>query len=136
MASGKRKWRFGSLAWAVLLGSSLSLMAVEADARAGRSGSSGSRGARTWTAPPSTSVAPGVAAPINRSITPAPAIGAPAAPALGAPGYGGLARPGFGGGGFMSGLLGGFVGAGLVGMLFGSGFSGGMGGLGDRKSVV
>ena len=131
------KWsrRVGSLACAMLLGFSLSLVATDADARAGRSGSFGSRGTRTWSAPPSTSVAPGVAAPITRSITPAPALTAPAAPGIATPGFGGLSRPGFGGGGFMSGLLGGFVGAGLVGMLFGSGFSGGMGGFGSGGGI-
>ncbi len=132
MMATKTKWsrRLGSLACAVLLGFSLSLVATAADARAGRSGSFGSRGTRTWSAPPSTSVAPGVAAPLTRSITPAPAYAAPAAPGLAAPAMGGFSRPGFGGGGFMSGLFGGFVGAGLAGMLFGHGFSGGMGGYG------
>jgi len=131
MMASKWSRRLGSLACAVLLGGSLSFVAADADARAGRGSNFGSRGTRTWSAPPSTSVAPGIAAPITRSITPAPAYLAPAAPGLAGPGIGGYSRPGFfGGGGFMSGLFGGFVGAGLAGMLFGHGFSGGMGGYG------
>src|SRR5438045_9426725 len=55
-----------------------------ADARVGGGSSSGSRGSRTFTAPPSTSTAPGTAQPVNRpftqpgstgTATPAPARG-------------------------------------------------------------
>ncbi|MGC2777424.1 MAG: hypothetical protein WA418_17500, partial [Bradyrhizobium sp.] len=40
-----------------------------ADARIGGGSSSGSRGTRTFSAPPSTSTAPGSASPFNRTIT-------------------------------------------------------------------
>ncbi|HWJ19500.1 MAG TPA: Tim44 domain-containing protein, partial [Geobacterales bacterium] len=55
-----------------LLSVALALMAAvafqvsQADARIGGGSSFGSRGSRTYTAPPSTSTAPGQAAPMNR----------------------------------------------------------------------
>ena len=89
-----------------------------ADARAGGGSSFGSRGSRTYSAPPSTSTAPSMASPMERSIAP-----------RSAPSYGGApmgaqmpGRSGFG-----SGLLGGLLGAGIGGMLFGHGFFGGGG---------
>jgi predicted lipid-binding transport protein (Tim44 family) len=89
-----------------------------ADAAAGRGGSMGSRGSRTYSAPPATNTAPGVAAPMQRSTA------QPAAPRPGAP----AAQPSRFGGGLMGGLMGGLLGAGLIGMLFGGGFLSGMAG--------
>jgi predicted lipid-binding transport protein (Tim44 family) len=91
-------------------------------ARAGSSTSSGSRGSRTYSAPPSTTTAPGTAQPMQRSMTPQ---GVPSpSPGLGAPAP---ASPGFfGRSPFMSGLMGGLIGAGIGGMLFGGGMFGGM----------
>jgi len=99
-------------------------MASDGFARAGSGGSAGSRGSATYSAPPSTSISPRGASPMERSMTPNP--GSPnanifrpnAAPAAG----------GFFGGGFGRGLLGGFLGAGLFGLLFGHGLFGGLGG--------
>src|SRR5881398_2675408 len=93
-----------------------------ADARVGGGSSSGSRGSRTFTAPPSTSTAPGTATPFNRTITQpgSPGMGAPAAA-----GGGFFSR----GGGMLGGLAAGFLGAGLLGMLFGGGLFSGLGGL-------
>lgn len=89
-----------------------------ADAAAGRGGSMGSRGSRTFSAPPSTNTAPGVAAPMQRSTA------QPTAPRPGMP----AAQPSRFGGGMMGGLMGGLLGAGLIGMLFGGGFFSGMAG--------
>src|SRR5258707_12425825 len=69
-----------------------------ADARIGGGGSSGSRGTRTFSAPPSTTTAPGTAAPMNRTFTQpgSPGVGAPAAAG---PARGGVFnRPGLRGG--------------------------------------
>jgi predicted lipid-binding transport protein (Tim44 family) len=91
-----------------------------ADARLGGGSSMGSRGSMTFSAPPSTRTAPGMAAPMERSMA------VPSAPS-GAPGFG---SPGMAPArsGFMSGLMGGLIGAGIGGMLFGGGFFGhGMG---------
>ena len=93
-----------------------------ADARLGGSSSMGSRGARTYSAPAPTNTAPGMAQPMQRSMTP----NAPS-PGYANPGLAGQARPRSG---FMSGLMGGLLGAGLVGMLFGGGLFGGMHGFG------
>lgn len=93
-----------------------------ADARAGFGRSFGSRGGMTWSAPPSTGVAPYGGQPMERSFTPRPS----------SPGYGSGA-PAYGYGsrsGFASGLMGGLLGAGLAGLLFGHGFFGGMMGFG------
>src|SRR3979411_1374837 len=71
----------------------LMLAISSADARIGGGGSSGSRGARTFSAPPSTSTAPGTAQPFNRTMT------QPGSPGIGAPeaaGRGVLTRPGLG----------------------------------------
>jgi predicted lipid-binding transport protein (Tim44 family) len=94
-----------------------------ADARVGGGLSSGSRGARTFSAPPSTSTAPGTAQPFNRTIT------QPGSPGLGAPsGVGGGLFNGQGRG-LLGGLAAGFLGAGLLGMLFGGGMFSGIGGM-------
>ena len=93
-------------------------------AKAGSGSSMGSRGTNTYSAPAPTNTAPGVAAPMQRSVTPQPApvrpLGAPMAPA----------RSGLFGGGFMSGLMGGLIGAGIGGMLFGGGMFHGISGFG------
>jgi predicted lipid-binding transport protein (Tim44 family) len=101
-----------------------------ADARVGGGFSMGSRGARTFSAPPSTSTAPGTAQPFNRTIT-----------QPGAPGFG--TRPPIGGGffnrpgmGLLGGLAAGFLGAGLFGMLFGGGMFGGLGGFSSILGLI
>ena len=99
-----------------------------ADARVGGGGSSGSRGSRTYSAPPSTTTAPGAAQPMNRTFTQpgSPGMGAPAA--AGAANKGGFFnRPGIWG--MLGGLAAGFLGAGLFGMLTGGGLFSGLGGL-------
>ncbi len=117
---------------AVTLALALPLMSVisPADARIGGGFSSGSRGARTFSAPPSTSTAPGTAQPFNRTIT------QPGSPGLGAPaaaGGGFFNRPGRG---MLGGLAAGFLGAGLFGMLFGGGMFGGLGGLSSIFGLI
>jgi predicted lipid-binding transport protein (Tim44 family) len=99
-----------------------------ADARVGGGMSSGSRGARTFSAPPSTSTAPGTAQPFNRTIT------QPGSPGVGAPattGGGFFNRPGM-----LGGLAAGFLGAGLLGMLFGGGMFSGLGGLSSILGLI
>ncbi len=92
-----------------------------ADARIGGGLSSGSRGARTFSAPPSTSTAPGTAQPFNRTFT------QPGSSGLGTPAGGGFFNsPGRS---MLGGLAAGFLGAGLLGMLFGGGMFSGLGGL-------
>src|SRR5436305_11163191 len=108
-------------AMAVILSLALpTVLAVSAaDARIGGGFSSGSRGSRTFSAPPSTSTAPGTATPFNRTIT------QPGSPGVGAPssmGGGFFNRPGRG---LLGGLAAGFLGAGLLGLLFGGGMFGG-----------
>jgi predicted lipid-binding transport protein (Tim44 family) len=104
-----------------------------ADARIGGGGSSGSRGTRTFTAPPSTTTAPGTAAPMNRTFT------QPGSPGVGAPAAAGAARGGFfnrPGMGMLGGLAAGFLGAGLLGMLFGGGMFSGLGGLSSIFGLI
>jgi predicted lipid-binding transport protein (Tim44 family) len=104
----------------------LAITISEADARAGGRGSLGSRGSKTYSAPPSTTTAPGTAQPMNRTFTQpgTPAVGAPAAGAAAKGGF--FNRPGMG---MLGGLAAGFLGAGLLGMLFGGGLFSGLGGL-------
>jgi predicted lipid-binding transport protein (Tim44 family) len=101
-----------------------------ADARVGGGGSSGSRGGRTFSAPPSTSTAPGAAQPFNRTMTQpgSPGVGAPAAA-----GGGFFNRPGMG---MLGGLAAGFLGAGLLGMLFGGGMFSGLGGISSIIGLI
>jgi predicted lipid-binding transport protein (Tim44 family) len=117
---------------AVVLSLALPLMLAmsSADARIGGGGSMGSRGTRTFSAPPSTSTAPGTASPFNRTITQpsSPGLGAPAAP-----GGGFFNRPGMG---MLGGLAAGFLGAGLLGMLFGGGMFSGLGGLSSIFGLI
>jgi predicted lipid-binding transport protein (Tim44 family) len=101
-----------------------------ADARVGGGSSSGSRGSRTFSAPPSTTTAPGSTSQFNRTFT---QPGAGMNSAASAPARGGL----FGrGGGFLGGLAAGFLGAGLLGMLFGGGLFGGLGGLSSILGLI
>jgi predicted lipid-binding transport protein (Tim44 family) len=87
------------------------------DARLGGGSSMGSRGSMTFSAPPSTRTAPGVASPMTRSMT--PNSPSPSPGYNGMPGQMAPARSGF-----MSGLMGGLIGAGIGGLLFGGGFFG------------
>ena len=117
---------------AVVLSLALPLMLAmsSADARIGGGVSSGSRGARTFSAPPSTSTAPGMAQPFNRTMTQPGSPGGFGAPAA----RGGFFnRPGMG---MLGGLADGFLGAGLLGMLFGGGMFGGLGGLSSIIGLV
>jgi predicted lipid-binding transport protein (Tim44 family) len=118
-------------AMAIILSLALPLMlavASSADARIGGGVSSGSRGSRTFSAPPSTSTAPGTAQPFNRTIT------QPGSPGVGAPAGGGFFnRPGMG---LFGGLAAGFLGAGLLGMLFGGGMFSGLGGLSSIFGLI
>jgi predicted lipid-binding transport protein (Tim44 family) len=91
--------------------------ASSADARINGGFSSGSRGSRTFSAPPSTSTAPGTAQPFNRTF------GQPASPGINGGGL--FNRPGSG---LLGGLAAGFLGAGLFGLLFGGGLFSGIGG--------
>jgi predicted lipid-binding transport protein (Tim44 family) len=115
---------------AVVLSLALPLISAisPADARVGGGFSSGSRGSRTFSAPPSTSTAPGSASPFNRTIT------QPGSPGLGAPAGGGFFNsPGRG---MLGGLAAGFLGAGLLGMLFGGGMFSGIGGLSSIFGLI
>jgi predicted lipid-binding transport protein (Tim44 family) len=119
-----------AIAVALSLALPLMLAISSADARIGGGMSSGSRGARTFSAPPSTTTAPGTAQPFNRTIT------QPGSPGLGAPasaGGGFFNRPGRG---MLGGLAAGFLGAGLLGMLFGGGMFGGLGGLSSIFGLI
>ncbi|MEI9923632.1 MAG: Tim44-like domain-containing protein [Bradyrhizobium sp.] len=118
-------------AMAIILSLALPVMLAvssSADARIGGGVSSGSRGSRTFSAPPSTSTAPGTAQPFNRTFT------QPGSPGVGAPAGGGFFnRPGMG---LFGGLAAGFLGAGLLGMLFGGGMFGGLGGLSSIFGLI
>src|SRR5579872_6395105 len=105
----------------------LVLAVPPADARIGGGVSSGSRGARTFSAPPSTSTAPNVAQPFNRTAT------QPGSPGFGTQGGGFFNRPGMG---LFGGLAAGFLGAGLFGMLFGHGLFGGIGGFSSILGLI
>ena len=118
--------RAAAVALSLALASTLVMSA--ADARVGGGMSSGSRGTRTFSAPPSTSTAPGTAQPFNRTF------GQPANPGMGAPMGGGFFnRPG---GGLLGGLAAGFLGAGLFGLLFGGGLFSGIGGLSSVFGLI
>ena len=104
-----------------------------ADARIGGGSSSGSRGSKTFSAPPSTTTAPGTAQPMNRTFN------QPGSPGMGAPAAAGAAKGGFfnrPGMGMLGGLAAGFLGAGLLGMLFGGGMFSGLGGLSSIIGLV
>lgn len=122
------KRRPAATLFAALAVVALALAPALADARPGGGGSSGSRGSRTYSAPPSTRVAPNAPQQFNRTET------APTRP--GQPGVGQQTSPrpvGAPGGFFsrnplMAGLMGGLLGAGLFGLLGGHGLFGGMAG--------
>jgi predicted lipid-binding transport protein (Tim44 family) len=118
-----------AIAVALALALPLISAAAPADARVGGGFSSGSRGTRTFSAPPSTSTAPGTAQPFNRTFT------QPGTSGVGSPTAGGgfFNRPG---GGMLRGLAAGFLGAGLLGMLFGGGLFGGLGGLSSLFGLI
>jgi predicted lipid-binding transport protein (Tim44 family) len=108
------------VAVALALALPMALAVTSADARIGGGFSSGSRGSRTFSAPPSTSTAPGTTQPFNRSTT------QPYNSGINSPiGGGFFNRPG---GGLLRGLAAGFLGAGLFGLLFGGGLFSGIGG--------
>ena len=121
-----------AIAVVVSLAVPLAMAISSADARVGGGGSSGSRGSRTFSAPPSTTTAPGTAQPMNRTFTQpgSPGIGAPAAAGAAAKG-GFFNRPGL-----LGGLAAGFLGAGLLGMLFGGGMFSGLGGLSSIFGLI
>jgi predicted lipid-binding transport protein (Tim44 family) len=117
-------------AMAVVLALALpvTLAVSSADARVGGGASMGSRGSRTFSAPPSTSTAPGAAQPFNRTFA------QPGAPGIGRSTGGGLFNsPGRG---LLGGFAAGFLGAGLFGMLFGGGMFGGLGGLSSILGLI
>jgi predicted lipid-binding transport protein (Tim44 family) len=99
-----------------------------ADARVGGGLGSGSRGMRTFSAPPATPTAPGVAKPFDRTMT------APSSPDIGT--STGAGRGFFGRPGLLGGLAAGFLGAGLFGMLFGGGLFGGLGGFSSLLGLI
>ena len=122
-----------AIAVALSLALPLMLAISSADARIGGGSSSGSRGNKTFSAPPSTSTAPGAAQPFNRTMT-QPGTGmAAGAGAAGAAKGGFFNRPGMG---MLGGLAAGFLGAGLLGMLFGGGMLGGLGGLSSIFGLI
>src|SRR3954465_14743877 len=108
-----------SIAVVLSLAVPLAAAVSSADARVGGGSSSGSRGSRTFSAPPSTTTAPGTAQPFNRTFTQpgSPGMAGPAGAGAAAKG-GFFNRPGMG---MLGGLAAGFLGAGLLGMLFGGG---------------
>lgn len=117
-------WKFRYVLCGVAALGFLALAMADADAaRRGGGGGFGSRGNRTYQAPPPTQTAPNTAAPINRSVT------QPQAQRSGTVGQ--ATQPGgfLNRGGFMGGMMAGFLGAGLLGLLFGGGLLGGLSGL-------
>jgi len=121
-----------AIAVIVALAIPLAMAISSADARIGGGGSSGSRGSRTFSAPPSTTTAPGTAQPFNRTFT------QPGNPGMGsAAAAGGAAKGGFfNRPGLLGGLAAGFLGAGLLGMLFGGGMFSGLGGLSSIFGLI
>jgi len=105
---------FKAVAIVLALALPVALTVSSADARIGGGFSSGSRGSRTFSAPPSTSTAPGTTQPFKNNS----GINSPV-------GGGFFNRPG---GGLLRGLAAGFLGAGLFGLLFGGGLFSGIGG--------
>src|SRR5882757_3635974 len=123
---------FRAIAVVVSLAVPLAMAISSADARVGGGSSSGSRGSRTFSAPPSTTTAPGTAQPMNRTFT------QPGSPGMGAPAAAGAAAKGgfFNRPGLLGGLAAGFLGAGLLGMLFGGGMFSGLGGLSSIFGLI
>jgi predicted lipid-binding transport protein (Tim44 family) len=116
-----------AVAIALALAMPVALTVSSADARIGGGFSTGSRGSRTFSAPPSTSTAPGTAQPFNRTTTPYNSgVNSPV-------GGGFFNRPG---GGLLRGLAAGFIGAGLFGLLFGGGLFSGIGGFSSILGLI
>lgn len=123
-----------AIAVVVSLAVPLAMAISSADARIGGGSSSGSRGSRTFSAPPSTTTAPGTAQPFNRTFSQPGSPGMAGPAAAGAASRGGFFnRPGMG---LLGGLAAGFLGAGLLGMLFGGGMFGGLGGLSSIFGLI
>jgi predicted lipid-binding transport protein (Tim44 family) len=123
----KQLFRLRPLLAALLLAAPIAMVAVDADARAGRGGGFGSRGSRTWSTPAPSTVAPrpgGIERSMQQPTTPGTPGMASRAPTTAPTSGGFFNRMGFGGG-LMTGLLG----AGLIGMLFGGGLFSGLGSL-------
>jgi predicted lipid-binding transport protein (Tim44 family) len=118
----------------IALGAALAafvLIAGDLQARPSSGGSFGSRGSRTFAAPPTTTTAPGTAAPMQRTLT------QPSAPTTATGLQGSGTNPGFfNRPGLVGGLFAGFLGAGLLGMLFGHGLFGGLGGFASVLGLV
>jgi predicted lipid-binding transport protein (Tim44 family) len=122
-----------------LVGALTLALTLAAPAEARRGGSFGSRGARTYSAPTSTAISPGYAAPVQRSMT-APPAGYTPRPGYAQPAYGynngynngyqPRFRPGFG-----TGLGAGLLTGGLLGAAMGHGFGGGWGGYGGMGGM-
>lgn len=110
------------IAVALALALPSAIVVSSADARVGGGMSSGSRGSRTFSAPPSTSTAPGTATPFNRTYS-QPGMNSTAPTGGGFFNRGGMGR------GLLGGFAAGFLGAGLFGLLFGGGLFSGIGGL-------
>lgn len=77
--------RFKGLFAVAALGIAVSFVAVDMAEARRAGGGFGSRGTRTYSAPPSTTTAPGQTAPINRSMTPNTNQAAPVLPSRRAP---------------------------------------------------
>src|ERR1043166_8939744 len=120
------------IALAMAVAVPLAITIEAADARVGGGGSSGSRGSRTFSAPPSTTTAPGTAQPMNRTFS------QPGSPGMAGPAAAGAASRGgfFNRPGLLGGLAAGFLGAGLFGMLFGGGMFSGLGGLSSIIGLI
>lgn len=121
--------RLARLAAIVALGLTTTLATIEtADARRAGGGFSsfGSRGSKTFSAPPATRTAPNQAAPVERSMTPAPAQPSAAQRQPGAQNAAPAQAQRNGGlfGNFGRTMLGGLLVGGLLGMLLGNGFGG------------
>ena len=104
-------------------------------AEARRGGSFGSRGSRTFQASPPTRTAPAQTAPVERSMTPAPAPGT-TRQQTGAQQATSPQRTGLFGGGLGGSLMRGILIGGLFGMLLGYGFGGMAGALGFLMQLL
>ena len=118
---------------AVLLGLAIIMAPGIARARVGSGASFGSRGLRTYVAPPTTSVSPFAAQPVQRSLTPPSSRYAP--PGFASPGFAPSSAYGRRSA-FSSGLLGGLLGAGIGGLLFGGGLFHGLHGGGSLIGLL
>ena len=125
--SQRRRSLVRTIALVLALALPTAIAVSSADARVGGGFSSGSRGSRTFSAPPSTSTAPGTASPFNRTYS------QPGINSSGPMGGGFFNRPG---GGLLRGLAAGFLGAGLFGLLFGGGLFSGLGGLSSILGLI